>query len=315
MAPPRGSAAAGRPAPPRKPRLRRGGRMTAPGAVARLRMAPPAGAGEVRRGVADMLPVVVGYVPFAAVVGGAVAAHPDPVPAWLATPLVYGGAAQLAVLQAVQAGSGAAVAAAAGLLVNARLLVYSADMAPHWGGRRVPARMAAAALITDASWALGVRRHQAPGTADGRFRHYLAAAATLAGCWLVLVTAAALLGSRLPLGGDHVGGGSAGRRRQLRLAAVAAAVGPRPALAAGGGVRPAVCRVRRRGLPVGRRGARIGAHLVGGRGPDGRPGRGAVGGGPPPVAAGCGPGRPRRVLGHGHPHRPDGGMTCWDDSS
>ena len=176
--------------------------MTAPGAVARLRMAPPVGAGEVRRGVADMLPVVVGYVPFAAVVGGAVAAHPDPVPAWLATPLVYGGAAQLAVLQAVQAGSGAAVAAAAGLLVNARLLVYSADMAPHWGGRRVPARMAAAALITDASWALGVRRHQAPGTADGRFRHYLAAAATLAGCWLVLVTAAALLGSRLPLGED-----------------------------------------------------------------------------------------------------------------
>ena len=53
---------------------------------------------RMRAGFRAMTPVVAAYAPFALVVGTAVATSADPWSAWIGTWLVYGGAAQVAVL-------------------------------------------------------------------------------------------------------------------------------------------------------------------------------------------------------------------------
>jgi predicted branched-subunit amino acid permease len=53
---------------------------------------------DARAGARAMLPILVAYAPLGLVVGGQVAASDNPFAAWLGTWLIYGGAAQLAVL-------------------------------------------------------------------------------------------------------------------------------------------------------------------------------------------------------------------------
>jgi predicted branched-subunit amino acid permease len=152
--------------------------------------------GEARRGAMAMLPMLVGYAPFAAVVGATVAGQDERLAAWAGTWLIYGGAAQLAVLGAVGSGSGLAIAVAAGIVVNARLLVYSATLARHWRTERRWVRTFAAALLTDAVWALASHRYAEPGTPSQRRWYYFGAALTLWSGWIAMVTAAAILGDR-----------------------------------------------------------------------------------------------------------------------
>jgi len=137
---------------------------------------------EVREGARAMAPMMIAYVPFAFLVGAAVASSANPLAAWLGTSTIYGGAAHLAVLDVLEQGSGWAAAAAMGLLVNARLTAYAASMAPQWRSATRRQRVLAGLMLTDAPWAL------ARGRASGHRPFYLGAAATLFVGWPMLVT-------------------------------------------------------------------------------------------------------------------------------
>src|SRR5688572_25029151 len=106
--------------------------------VARLggsgRPSAPA-AGEVRAGALAVAPMLAGYAPLALVVGAAIAAHRNPGAAWAGIWPIFGGSAHLSVLRVVDQGAGARPAIAIGLLVHARLGVYSASLAPRWRDR------------------------------------------------------------------------------------------------------------------------------------------------------------------------------------
>jgi predicted branched-subunit amino acid permease len=166
----------------------------APGRTGRRSSAIP----EVRRGALAMLPVLIGYAPVAAVVGNAIARHDEPLAAWMATGLIYGGAAQLAVLATLSAGAGVILATAAGLVVNTRLAAYAATMGRHWRDEPLRFRVLASALLTDVSWMLGLARYDQPGTSEQKRWHYLGAGTTLFVSWVSMVTTAALVGRHLP---------------------------------------------------------------------------------------------------------------------
>lgn len=182
---------------------------------------------DVRAGARAMAPMVVAYVPFAMVVGAAVAASANPWAAWLSTWTIYGGAAHLAVLDVLAHGSGWAAAAAVGLVVNARLTAYATAMAPQWRSAPAGQRALAALMLTDAPWAL-TRAYGAEHPRALR-KFYLGAAGTLFVGWPTLVTVGALAGgwvtavpvagllSAMTLGGVVV--------TQLRQRPVAVAVG------------------------------------------------------------------------------------------
>ena len=75
-----------------------------------------------------MLPITVGYLPFALVIGVAVARSAGPLAGSVAAPLIYGGAAQLTVLEMTAGGAGLAAVVTAALLINLRLIVYSLSL-------------------------------------------------------------------------------------------------------------------------------------------------------------------------------------------
>ena len=155
---------------------------------------------EFRAGVRAMAPLAVGYVPFALLVGAAVAASADPLAAWAATPTVYGGSVQLTVLQMLGGGAGLVLTVAVAALMNARLLVYGTALAPLWAGTPVRTRLLVAASVIDPTWVLAERRAGRPGSLEERRAHYAGAAVLLAAVWTAAVTAGALLGPTVATG-------------------------------------------------------------------------------------------------------------------
>jgi predicted branched-subunit amino acid permease len=146
---------------------------------------------DARDGVRAMLPILFAYTPVGLIVGAHVAASDNPVAAWLGTWLIYGGAAQLAVLDVLGHGSGWVTAALVGLLVNLRLAAYATAMVPDWRTARLRRRVAAALILTDPPWALARTRLR------GRQSYYLGAAVTMLVVWPALVTAGVFVGGRI----------------------------------------------------------------------------------------------------------------------
>jgi predicted branched-subunit amino acid permease len=149
---------------------------------------------EAARGAAEAVPLLVGYAPFAFVVGNAIADHASPAAGWAGIWLVISGSALLATLQALDAGP-AVIAAVTGLIVNARLAVYSASMRTPWSTQPRWFRVVAALLLIDPTWAIADRRTHAPGTDAQRRAHYLGAAITLLVGWATMITGGVLVGS------------------------------------------------------------------------------------------------------------------------
>jgi predicted branched-subunit amino acid permease len=155
-----------------------------------------AGPSAARQGVQAVLPLLAAYVPFALVVGTVAAANGPALAGWAGSWLIFGGSAQLATMRTFGT-AGPVAAILTGLLVNARLLAYSASLARRWGRQPRWFRVVAAAMVIDPTWA--VAEHHAQQTADERDqrRHFLAAGLTLGSGWSLAVGAGALLGTRL----------------------------------------------------------------------------------------------------------------------
>jgi predicted branched-subunit amino acid permease len=163
---------------------------------------PLPAASPLRRGVADGAGVVLAYVPFGTALGAALARTGlPPGLSWSSSPLLFGGAAQLVAVQLLAGGAPAVVVVLASLVVNARMLLYSASLAPYVRGWPRRWRWAGAYLLVDPVYALAVGRFSGrddDGEPRSRLRYYLAAGATLWAGWSALTGAGVLLGGLLP---------------------------------------------------------------------------------------------------------------------
>lgn len=189
---------------------------------------------DLRDGALAMAPLAAGYAPFAVAIGMAAGASRDPLAAWAGSLLIFGGSAHLLVIDLVDSGAGLWAAVAAAVVVNARLLVFSATLAPLWRGTSVLRRLLAAAVVIDPLWALTSRRAAQPGTAAEHRRYYAGAASVLVLAW------PAAMGAGLLMGGSAAGGGSGaasvGAASLLAMcvpACLAAVVGPHLRTSAG----------------------------------------------------------------------------------
>jgi predicted branched-subunit amino acid permease len=155
--------------------------------------APSTGA-DLHAGVVAALPLV----PFALVVGAAVSASADPVAAWAGTLLIYSGSAQLGLLQQLHEGTPVWTAIFVAALINVRLVVYSASLAPLWAGTRLRWKVLGAATIVEPTYAVAERRRATAGRGDGALAHYAGAAGAVTVGWTAAVTLGALLGRAWP---------------------------------------------------------------------------------------------------------------------
>jgi len=161
---------------------------------------PPATAvapqeGDLLAGVRAALPLVVGLAPFGLSIGAAVGASSDPVAAWAGTLLIYSGSGQAILLQTLAGGAPLWTAVLVTALVNARLVVYSAALAPLWAGARWHWKLLGAATVIEPTWAVAEQRRHAGDPVERVRTQYAGAAVAVTAGWLGAVTAGLFIGT------------------------------------------------------------------------------------------------------------------------
>ena len=114
---------------------------------------------EMRRGFTEILPMLLGAIPFG-MLYGALAAQKglSPLETVLMSTLVYAGGAQFIAIDMWATPTPVAAIVAATLMVNARHLLMGAALQPHLGGLPRPARIGFVAIHSDETWAVALQR-------------------------------------------------------------------------------------------------------------------------------------------------------------
>lgn len=151
-------------------------------------------------GVRAGAPLLVGVAPFGMVAGvAAVDAGLSPVAAVATSVVVFAGAAQLATVELLGRNAPAAVAVVTALVVNLRMSMYSASIAPYFRRLSRAWRWPMAYLLTDQAYALSVAEFVENDGVDRR-SYYLGVAVPLWVTWQLTTVLGVALGSGLPDG-------------------------------------------------------------------------------------------------------------------
>ena len=154
---------------------------------------------DLLAGATAMLPWLTGIVPFGLVIGVRAAQADIPTLAgWLTGPLLFGGSAQLAVIDLLDAGAAPPVVIGAALAINLRYVLYSAKMAPHWRGMPRWWQGVAASVLVDPSVAVGVDGYERANDPRAGHRYYFAGAAVLWVAWMTSIAIGATAGASVP---------------------------------------------------------------------------------------------------------------------
>lgn len=152
-----------------------------------------------RDGVMSMAPLMIGVIPFGLVFGVAAAASSvGGVVGWSSSWIIFGGAAQLATIQLLDEGAAAAVVIATALVIQARHLMYSAAMAPHFREFPTAWRWGLPYLLTDQAFAVSVTRYET--VTDPRYKlwFFFGGGLTLWVPWQITTGIGVLLGTQVP---------------------------------------------------------------------------------------------------------------------
>ncbi len=149
-----------------------------------------------RRAVADGLPLLVPAVPFGFVVGLAITQSAMPLwAAWLTSPFVFAGAAQLTMVTIAGTASLWATISAV-LVINSRHVMYSAALAPPFRAQPRWIRWAAPLVMVDQVFALAVLRGNEPP--ESFRRYYLTLGVMFFTAWNIIVPVGMLIGPVIP---------------------------------------------------------------------------------------------------------------------
>jgi predicted branched-subunit amino acid permease len=162
---------------------------------------PRAARADLIAGVRGMVPWLLAVTPFGLVIGiSAAKANLPTLAGWLTGPLIYAGSSQVAAIELLHAGAAPLVVVVTALVINLRLVLYSAAVAPYW--RQTPWwwRLLASYLLVDPSFVVGIERYARDGARRSAHIYYLGGAVALWVTWLAAITVGALAGAKLPAG-------------------------------------------------------------------------------------------------------------------
>lgn len=151
-------------------------------------------------GVRTLVPILIGVVPFGIIFGVTAAELPvDNAVAWASSIIIFAGAAQLAAVDLLSSGAAPIVVILTVLVINARHMMYSASLEPHFREFSSRDKLVLPYLMTDQAYALSITRFE--GTeVDGTFRkwYYLGAGTALWTTWQLSTTVGILVGDIIP---------------------------------------------------------------------------------------------------------------------
>jgi 4-azaleucine resistance transporter AzlC len=152
---------------------------------------------EFRQGVRDVSPLLLGIIPFGFIAGIATvdAGLGLPEAVGLST-VVFAGAAQLATLELIGRDAPLAIIVVTAVVINLRMLMYSASIAPHFTHLSKRMKAMVAYLLTDQAYALSIARYETGERSP--VAYYLGVAVTLWVVWQLTTIAGVVLGTRVP---------------------------------------------------------------------------------------------------------------------
>jgi predicted branched-subunit amino acid permease len=166
-------------------------------------------------GARDITPMVIGVIPFGLAIGASIASSSLSAAQGIASaPIILAGAAQISTIQMLDAGVAPLVIVLSALMINARILLYSASMAPWFSSESLGRRLLLAVPVIDQMHFTCVPRFEQFDLSARERRAYYAGAGTwLIAAWLGSQAIAITIGAAVP---DAVG---------LRIAAPLAMAG------------------------------------------------------------------------------------------
>ncbi|HYN34854.1 MAG TPA: AzlC family ABC transporter permease [Ilumatobacteraceae bacterium] len=160
---------------------------------------PPRPAG-VMAGTRAMFPLAIGCAPFGMAVGATIASSNVDIARTLAAALLmFGGSAQLAVVQMLDAGAAPLIILAAAVMINLRFVAYSAALAPLFPTSGRVSRAAMASTLVDQTYLVtSIDATNNDRSEPELKRFYVGASATIAFAWVGAQVVGVLAGSLLP---------------------------------------------------------------------------------------------------------------------
>jgi predicted branched-subunit amino acid permease len=152
---------------------------------------------DLRRGARDTIPILIPVIPFALVLGLAISESPvSHLVGWLGSSLIFGGAAQLTVVTLGAEGAALLAIVGAGLVVQARHVMYSLALAPVFASQPRWFRWLGPYLLVDQEFALTSFRVDDPPVSFRRY--YLGSGLAFWLVWQVSVALGLVVGPVVP---------------------------------------------------------------------------------------------------------------------
>jgi 4-azaleucine resistance transporter AzlC len=151
-------------------------------------------------GATDIAPILLGVFPFGIIAGvAAVEVGLGSLQALAVSPIVFAGAAQLATVDLIGRNAAPVVIVLTALVINSRMAMYSAALAPELRGLGPMRTTVAAYLLTDQAFAVSLNRFAARrDDLDTRFMYYFGAAISLWLVWQIATVIGVVVGRGVP---------------------------------------------------------------------------------------------------------------------
>lgn len=151
-------------------------------------------------GVRALIPILIGVVPFGLIFGVTAAELPvDNLLGWASSILIFAGASQLAAVDLLASGAAPVVVIMTVLVINARHLMYSASLEPHFRDLPLRDKLTLPYLMTDQAYAMSILRFEGSDLVSSyRKWYYLGAGLALWTTWQISTTIGVLVGDIIP---------------------------------------------------------------------------------------------------------------------
>jgi 4-azaleucine resistance transporter AzlC len=150
-------------------------------------------------GVIDLLPILLGVIPFGLIYGiAAIEAGIPALQAMLMSSVVFSGSAQFAGTQLIAHGGLASVVILTILVVNLRHVMYSATIAPHLKYLPTRWKMFLAYLLTDEAFAMTITRFNEKPDMPHKGWYFLGAGMSLWVTWQAATAVGIFAGGQVP---------------------------------------------------------------------------------------------------------------------
>jgi 4-azaleucine resistance transporter AzlC len=151
----------------------------------------------IGRGVRATIPIALSVVPFGVAFGTVAAGSMAPWQAQIMSLTVFAGTAQFIAASMLSEGAAYLPVLLTGVLINLRLLLLSAALAPHVAAAPRAAQPLLAQALTDESFAVSLAEFQQRG---GDWRFFLGSGLAICGVWQVATAVGLGFGAAIPSG-------------------------------------------------------------------------------------------------------------------